>query len=126
MTEEVTTKYRANDGTLFDDDIDCHNYEIAQSGLEMWSSSMEKLNYLSSALTLYAYCPTMESIEVFKEICDFYSSTLGNITTPGLYIYDEDSERFVLMSDVIKDLDKRANDLRKIRQYILGAEGVGE
>lgn len=126
MREEITTKYRANDGTLFDDEIDCYNYEIEQSGLEMWNYSMDKLDYLSSAHTLYAYCPTMESIEVFKEICDFYSETFANITNPGLYIYDEDSERFVQMSDVIKDLDKRANDLRQIRQYILSTEGVNE
>jgi hypothetical protein len=123
MTEVVTTKYRANDDTLFDNEIDCYNYEIEQSGLELWGYGMSKLDYLSSSHVVYAYCPTMESIEILKEICDFYSASFENITSPGLYIYDEDSERFVLMSEVIKDLEKRANDLRQIRQHILSANG---
>lgn len=121
MKEITTTIYEAFDGTKFNEESDCHNYEFANSGVEAWDSKMEPLDYLSLFRIYYVYVPTKESIEILIDMCcDFIDEVVfGGMHDPGLYLYGENAQQFISFSDTINNLHKQECDLIRIRQTLL-------
>lgn len=107
--------FLANDGTRFDDEEECLDYEFRQiltplkDGLQLFNSKKEPIksaDYLDR--TCYIIVKTREALEALYAIFAYYGIISDNINRPSVYRYDFDRMKWC---DVLAEMDALQNIL---------------
>lgn len=108
MKEHIIHRYEAFDGTMFDYELECRDYETTEKGK---NATVTLLDYKWNKLELnddgasraYAIIlNSLEDIEFIKELFDYvgvghpFEHGYGNCEEKvGIYVYDEPHDRWV-------------------------------
>jgi hypothetical protein len=134
MKEIITYTYEAFDGTIFEDEDECREYEMKE---KVKTSSLTMLNYKWEALdnnkaisfeeAVALIVNKQEDIDFVKELAKEYGytcpwsrswSSSNSICEEklGVYVYDEDNDRWVNFDDkfaMIRDIYTKCLAYRK-------------
>lgn len=111
--------YKANDGTLFDNDYDCERYERDLKEKELINNGIIFLDYLDDLIDdpvynadriYHIFFPTSESIEIFNKIYEEENDDIAvrlnkyeEIVPNRWYHYDDFEETFFSYEHKIKE-----------------------
>lgn len=103
--------YVALDGKIFEDELDCREYEedllfkTILKGVDCRDKYGKKITDLAE-IGCYGYRISIDSNESYEKLCDVLEdngiSTLSGIDGAGEYVYDDDDDKF----EKIKSLNK--------------------
>ena len=118
MEEIVISKYKANDGTMFNDEDECLRYELEQavknSRFVIYNADGEEINILDvgadDALSNaeYVTVESEESLAAYNNLCEFYGYYA--IESTGHWYYDHDEDEWMRY----EDLSRRFNEITSI------------
>lgn len=121
----MRTVYIADDGTKFDNELDCENYEyelnVKNNTIIMFDEEGEVLdssNYMNIENCYYIKIKTNNDLEILQKIYEYTGFIVPNEI--GEFYYD-DSDRFDNLwhsiGDRIEELNKLKNIKEKMNEY---------
>ena len=122
--------YKAKDGTIFDDERECENYENTLESQELkdslfwWNSEREPIPVSKDVDNLYYfYIKSEEALEYMEEICRInYWSTYDELDVGGMYYWNSLSESFYNITEQIDRLNDEISELQKMRYVMWNRE----
>lgn len=105
--------YEADDGTQFDYRNDCEAYEKEKGSLQsgiIFDSNFKRFDISNApdGAVKYVYLPTDVCVELFGR--NYYSE---GIECPGFYVYDNNREYYVDVSDCIFSYQDKIEELNR-------------
>ena len=129
MKEHIIYKYEAFDGTMFDDALECRDYEIREqaksSSVVLLDGKWEELPINADGISrcTAVICNSVEDIEFVKDIFNAegyahpFSQSYGRCEEKvGIYLYDEEHDIWINFDEKfaeIKDIYERCSVYRK-------------
>ena len=123
MKEHIIYKYEAFDGTMFDDEDECRNYETVEKGKNATVALLDykwnrlELNDDGAERTYAIIVNSPEDIAFIKELFEgagyghpFHRCYGGCEEKEGIYVYDENHDKWVNFDEKfaeIKDIYNR-------------------
>lgn len=94
----------ACDGTEFEDEDDCIDYEckLAENKLSCYDEEFEKVDLDGCD---YVDATTEESLKLFRELCKHYGFDQTGISGIGLYWYEPKSDTWVNISQIMSNFE---------------------
>lgn len=117
MEEIIIYKYRANDGTMFDDDSECFRYEMEQtikntSGMVIKDAYGETFDLIDDGVddalnnAAYVILKTQSDVEAYNSLCEYYG--YQNIKEPGNWYYDNDEDKWMKFDNLVDKVNEMA------------------
>lgn len=116
MEEIVIYKYKANDGTMFDDEDECLRYEMEQTikntGMVIKDAYGEAFNLIDDGVddalnnAAYVILKTDDDVEAYNSLCEYYG--YQNIKEPGNWYYDNDEDKWMKFNDLVDKVNEMA------------------
>lgn len=114
MEEIVIYKYKANDGTMFDDEDECLRYELEQtvknSRFIIRNAYGELMNLLdigaNDALNNASYVTleTEQDLDAYNNLCEYYG--YQQIKSPGNWYYDYDKDEWISFDNLTNKVEE--------------------
>lgn len=118
MEEIITYKYRANDGTMFDDDSECLRYELEQTikktRMVIKDAYGETFDLIDDGVddalnnAEYVTLESEEDLAAYNTLCEYYG--YQKIDSVGHWYYDHDKDEWMRY----EDLSERFNEITSI------------
>ena len=118
--------YKANDGTLFDDERECENYENAleceklKDSLFWWNHRQEPIPVSVNADELYYfYIKSEEAVDYMEEVFrDYGWSAYDELKVGGMYYWNDIEESFYHTGEQIDRLKEDIEKLQTLRRFM--------
>lgn len=122
MEEIVIYKYKADDGTMFNDECECLRYEIEQiikntGGMVIKNAYGETFDLIDDGVddtlnnAAYVILKTQSDVEAYNILCEYYG--YQNIKEPGNWYYDNDEDKWMKFDDLVDKVNEMAAFFKK-------------
>ncbi len=111
-------KYIANDGTMFDKEADCKNYESCKEKEKNIIGLSQALDYIEYddpnffRDAHYIFCKNNSAVVSLLARSSAEQEDIHGIYSPGLYFWNMGDDTFYLVEDEIETLENRLEVLR--------------